>query len=30
MKEVDYYTEDNTFVATVEFEDNATPEYFSE
>ena len=30
MKEVDYYTEDNTFVATVEFEDNATPEYISE
>ena len=30
MKEVDYYTEDNTFVATVEFEDDATPEYISE
>lgn len=30
MKEVDYYTEDNTFVATVEFQDDATPEYISE
>jgi len=30
MKEIDYYTEDNTFVATVEFQDDAAPEYISE
>ena len=30
MKAVDYYTAAHTFVATVEFEYNATPEYISE